>query len=308
MRVPLFSPFAIVVVAMLLFLIAPTLVGFYTDWLWFGEVGYQPVFATMLRSQGTLFALAFVCAFAWLAFNVQVAMRSIRHARLVITTRDGIELKLPGPQQLRSLVLVVVMLVAVLIGLWASREWELWLLWRYAVPFGQADPILGRDVGFFVFSLPFLQFVRGLLQTLVVLAAVASGGIYLLTGNLTSGLRMTFSMSPLARRHLSLLAAALLLLLAFGAWLGRAEHRVQPSAHLFGARYADLHARMPMALVLMVAARGGAGLAILHATAPRWWPLPAAFALYVAVAAGGEVFSSVLQRLVVSPNEQALET
>jgi len=64
---------------------------------------------------------------------------------------------------------LVPLLVAVLIGLWASREWELWLLWRYAVPFGQADPILGRDVGFFVYSLPFLQFVRGLLQTLVVL-------------------------------------------------------------------------------------------------------------------------------------------
>src|SRR5262245_21191285 len=118
-----FSPFAILVVAMLLFLIAPTIIGFYTDWLWFGEVGYQTVFATMLRSQGTLFAIAFVSAFAWLAFNVQVAMRSMRHARLVITTRDGVELKLPGPQQLRSLVQVVVMLVAVLIGLWASREW-----------------------------------------------------------------------------------------------------------------------------------------------------------------------------------------
>jgi len=304
----IFSPLAIVVVAMLLFLIAPTILGFYTDWLWFGEVGYQPVYATQLRSQGTLFLMAFLAAFVWLAFNVQVAMRSIRHARLIITTRDGVELKLPGPQQLRSLVLAVVMLVAVLIGLWASREWELWLLWRYAVPFGQADPILGRDVGFFVFSLPFQQFVRGLLQTLVVLAALASGGIYLLTGNLTSGLRMIFSMSPAARRHLSLLAAGFLLLLAYGAWLGRAEYLVQPSAHIHGASYADVHARMPMALVLTAAALAGAALAIFHATTPRWWPLPAAFALYVAVAAGSEVYGNLLQRLVVSPNEQTLET
>ena len=55
------------------------------------------------------------------------------------------------------------------------------------MPFGQADPILGRDVGFYVFSLPFLQFVRGLAQALVVLAALASAAIYLVSGSLTSG-------------------------------------------------------------------------------------------------------------------------
>ncbi|HEX5107817.1 MAG TPA: UPF0182 family protein [Vicinamibacterales bacterium] len=304
----IFSPFAMLAGVILLLLVTPTIVGFYTDWLWFGEVGYQPVFTTMLRAQALLFLTAFVVAFAWLAFNVQVALRSMRHSRLVITTRDGIELRLPGPQQLRSLVLVVAMLLAVVVGLWASREWETWLLWRYAVPFGQADPILGYDVGFFVYSLPFLQFVRGLLQALVVLAALGSGAIYLLTGNLTSGLRMTFSMSPLARKHLSLLAAAFLLLLAFGAWIGRAEYLVQASAHIHGASYADVHARMPMALVLTAAAVMGAALAALHATTARRWPLPAAFALYVAVAAAGQIYGNVLQRLVVSPNEQALET
>ena len=51
-----------------------------------------------------------------------------------------------------------------------------------AVPFGQADPILGRDVSFYVFTLPFLQFVRGIAQTLVVLAALGAGALYLISG------------------------------------------------------------------------------------------------------------------------------
>ena len=46
----------------LLFLGGPSLLRFYTDWLWFGEVGYQQVFSTMLRSQGTLFTITFVVA------------------------------------------------------------------------------------------------------------------------------------------------------------------------------------------------------------------------------------------------------
>ena len=51
-------------------------------------------------------------------------------------------------------------------------RWEIWLAWRNAVPFGVADPILGHDVGFYVFSLPFLQLLTGLGQALVVLAAL----------------------------------------------------------------------------------------------------------------------------------------
>ena len=74
------------------------------------------------------------------------------------------------------------------IGLFASNRWETWLTWRNAVAFGQSDPILGRDVSFYVFSLPFLQLVRGLGQALVILAALASGALYLLSGSLTSRL------------------------------------------------------------------------------------------------------------------------
>ena len=62
-----------------------------------------------------------------------------------------------------------------MVALYASSQWETWLTWRFAVPFGQADPILGRDVGFYVFSLPFLQFVRRLAQTLVLLAGLGAG-------------------------------------------------------------------------------------------------------------------------------------
>jgi len=52
----------------------PSVIRFYTDWLWFGEVGYQPVFLTMLRAQATLFAATFAVAALWLAFNFRMAL------------------------------------------------------------------------------------------------------------------------------------------------------------------------------------------------------------------------------------------
>ena len=151
-------------VRLLLFFAGPSLIRFYTDWLWFGEVGYQQVYTTMLRGQATLFTIAFAVAFV-VAGAEPARWRSARWATCgrCSPRAKGIEVALPGRQQLRTLALGV--------AHWSSRsssgstppaQWETWLAWRNAVPFGQADPILGRDVGFYVFSLPFLQFVRGL--------------------------------------------------------------------------------------------------------------------------------------------------
>src|SRR5207244_5836288 len=94
---------ALVVIAAVLFFAGPSLVSFYTDWLWFGELGYQQVFLTMFGAQGTLFTIAFAVAAVWLVVNVRVALASVGDLRPVFTTRDGIEVPLPGRQQLRLL-------------------------------------------------------------------------------------------------------------------------------------------------------------------------------------------------------------
>jgi uncharacterized protein len=52
----------------------------------------------------------------------------------------------------------------------------------------------------------------------------------------------------------------------------------------------------------------GAGLAVYQATASRNWPIVAAVALYVLVSAAGGGYSTLLQRFVVTPNEQARES
>src|SRR5918996_6374180 len=87
----------------IIFFAGPSLVRFYTDWLWFGEVGYQQVFLTMLRAQGTLFTAAFAVAAVWLTVNLRIALNSIGDLRPVFTTRDGIEVALPGRQQMRTM-------------------------------------------------------------------------------------------------------------------------------------------------------------------------------------------------------------
>jgi uncharacterized protein len=199
-------------------------------------------------------------------------------------------------------------ILGIFVALYAASQWEVWLAWRYAVPFGQADPILGRDAGFYVFSLPFFQFVRRVAQGLVLLAALAAGLLYFVSGSVSSRFGAMVWMTAGARRHLSLLAAAFLLLLAAGAWLGQAELLVEPSNLIYGPGYAEVNGRMPAALLLTAAAAIGVILAVVQAFSPRNWPIPAAVALYILVAVGGEVYSVLLQRFIVTPNEQTRES
>jgi hypothetical protein len=298
---------AILAIGAILFFAGPSLVTFYTDWLWFGELGYQQVFLTILGAQGALFTVAFAISALWLVANVRVALASVGDLRPVFTTRDGIEVPLPGRQQLRLLITSVATVVAILIALYASSRWQTWLMWRHAASFGQADPILGRDAGFYVFSLPFFQFARRLAQALVLLSGLAAGGLYLVSGSLTPRFGASVWMTSAARRHLSFLAAVFLLLLAFGAWLGQAERLVLPSGVIYGPGYADVNGRMPAALILAAVSIIGAGLAVFQALTPRNWPVPVAVALYLLAAVGGEGYSVLLQRFVVLPNQQTRE-
>ena len=300
--------FAILLAGFLIFMAAPSFVRLYTDWLWFGELGYQFVLATMLRSQGTLFTIVFVSMLVWLSLNLRVAVGSLTDSRPTYTTPEGFHIALPGRRQFTTIANLVAALIALLAGLYAAGEWNIWMAWRNGVPFGEADPLLGRDVSFYVFTLPFFQLVRALLQLAIVTAAIASGAVYFISGSLVSAFPATpLSLSGPARRHLALLGAAFLLVMAFGAWLRHAEYLV-PATTAVGATYTDVHARMPAALLLMVVCGVGALLALLQAFTARRWPIPLAIGLYLLVSIGGGIYASLLQRFVVSPNEQARET
>ena len=65
-------------------------------------------------------------------------------------------------------------LTALFIGGVASSQWLLVLQYLEATPFGQADPLIGRDAAFYIFTLPFLDFVRLGLFAVVALALVGS--------------------------------------------------------------------------------------------------------------------------------------
>ena len=291
-----------------LVLVVPSLARVYTDWLWFLEVGHEQVFVRTLSARFLLGGTVFLVAFAVLYANVRVAQGALRRLAFTVFGQTGPRTISFDMARLRPLFYLGAAIAAVLIAISASAKWDVWLMARNAVPFGTNDPILGYDISFYLFQLPFLQFVQNLALTIVVLAALVVAGVHFVGQNLMLDPIRGLMIGSTARRHLSALIAVLLFILAFRAWLGIPELLTSPSGIVHGASYVDVVARIPVRWALVVAACVGALLALYQITTARFWPLLTAAGLYFGVVVAGGALGLILQRLVVAPNEQVRET
>ena len=294
----------IVVVALLFLLgVVGRVVDLATDLMWYGSLGLTSVLTTRLWSQVALFAIGFV-AFAipaiasiWLARRIapQVPIRRIGQFEVPDASR-AVTI---------GLLVVVVLMALVSAGAW-SASWQTVLLFLNGGSFGSTDPHFGRDIGFYVFGLPFWRFLQGW----AVLSLVA---ILLLTlGAYAAGaLRWQFRLTAPVRAHVSVLGAVLLAVIAVGYQLDIVDLSFSTrgmGAGLMGASYTDLNAQQPAYVVLTVVA----GLAALLVLANTWfrtlWLIGLSVAgwLVLSIVVGGLIPAAV-QSLQVSPNELAVE-
>ena len=191
-------------------------------------------------------------------------------------------------------------------------HWDTFLLWLHRQPFGVTDPIHGKDIGYFVFSLPFELLVSGVLLWLIGVAAVLVAIVYDARGWIgLRPLRATFA----ARVHLALLAAAFLLVIA---WRLRLEQYAlelgQPSPDdpqsFAGAGYVDVHVRLPglaalMMLAVVLALVCVAAPFVARTTTPRrarWFIGVPVTLLIVGVALAGALIPALVQRFAVDPS------
>ena len=84
MRRPNF--FSLLIIAGVLLLVVPSAVTYYTDWLWFREVGYEGIFVRTLNAQTTVFAGTFAVVFLFLFLNLRIARGTFRRPQIVFGT------------------------------------------------------------------------------------------------------------------------------------------------------------------------------------------------------------------------------
>ena len=297
---------AVALIALVLLVMLPSFAQLYTEWLWFGETGYQSVFFKSLTTRGLLGLGVFVAAFGILFANLWLAIRGPNRPHLVFPGSGDIKPIVLERRHVRWLAAGASGLVALFISGVASSQWLVVLEYLNAVPFEEADPLFGKDAGFYIFTLPFLDMVRYLLLAIVVLSLIGSGAIYVVFGQL--GLTPTgLQVDAPPKQHLAALIAVLFLLLAAGAYLDMPRMLTTPAGIIHGASYVDVEVRLPILQVLMVVAGLGAAATAYAALSATTWPVAAAVAGYLVVWVGGGGIAFAVQQLIVTPDEQQKE-
>jgi len=301
-RVLIFSLIALVV---LLFSLR-WLASFWTDYLWFDSLGFSSVWTTRVVTGIVLAVIGVAVAFGLLLGNLWLADR-LSPPKLLAAGGPDAEV-IERFQRWREsrvwkLRLIVAGVFGLLLGIGVGAWWEHWLLFANAEPFGVADPVFSKDIGFYVFKVPFYRDLFGwafqlVLMTTLIVAAVHyfNGGIRMQGGRIrvASGVKI----------HLSVLLATLALLKAVGYWLDRFDLLYSERGAVFGASYTDLKAHLP-ALQLLFFISIAAALLLLVNIRIRGWILPiAAVGLwFVTSLALGWAWPALVQRFSVQPDE-----
>lgn len=277
---------------------------FYTDLLWFGEVGYSSVYWTRIISRLELGIAAGVLFFLIVYSNIWIA-RKMAPPVISNYTDNSLRSRMGrlASRGFLLLFLAITLGISFLVGLEASSHWLGYKAFLNATPFGETDPIFKKDIGFFVFRLGFYQYIYGLLMFTLIVAAIGTAIVHY-TDRAIEFLAGRATFAPHVKSHLSFLFAAILFAKAWGYRLDGYNLIYSPSGVVFGPGYTDVHARMfgyqALAVVAIIA-----GILALINIYRRGIKLPAT-ALIILIGASiilGWVYPGFVQQAYVKPNE-----
>jgi uncharacterized protein len=308
-RRPRRRPLAWIALGIVALTLGPPLVRLYVDSLWFREIGFLRVLATELVAQGVLFAVVAVVAFAFLWGNARTALRRGAALPILVQGPDGKPHDVSGFVLKAALPLAIAL--ALLIGMSARGGWLAVLRAIHSTPFGTADPIFGRDVAYYVFTLPVVAGVLGLLFTLGLLSLLVVAALAWLRREVQLSPDAGLTVARGAGIHLAALGAFLLVVTAIRIWLvGLPELLFSTTGPLVGASYTDLHASRPGMHVAAVAALAAAVVLVVYALrgkAVRGALVAVGGFALVSIVARGLVPAAV-QQFAVEPTELTRET
>ncbi len=294
--------FLILAGALALFIVISISKGLYTEWLWFNSLGYGSVYTTILKTKVLVFFSAAIIFCILFLGNLLLATRLTPKTEAhfwpwaIVSRLQRIA---------KWNVILGTALLSIIFGLVAQGNWEVVLRFFNGQPFGLADPVFHREISFYVFSLPFLHLLRGWLLSALIITLLGSAGVYLLSYTVQ---RLKFDFARPVLAHIGGVVIAILGLFAWGYWLGIWELVFSERGVVFGASYADIHAKLPAQWILLAVVVIFMGVILVSVLQRK--PRLALYGIGGWIAAAiviGSIFPALVQRFQVQPNELARE-
>ncbi|MFC1967073.1 UPF0182 family protein [Chloroflexota bacterium] len=293
----------IIGVIILLFIIINVSKGIYTEWLWFDSLAYGSVYTTILRTKLLVFFIAAII------FAVLFLGSMVLATRLLPSTPARFwpwSIVQPIQRLLKIGYITGTAFLSLIFGLVAQGNWEVILSYLNRQPFGVSDPVFYREISFYVFSLPFFEFIRGWLTGALIITLLGTASVYLLSYSVQ---RLGFDSRKTVLAHIGGLLIAILGVVAWGYWLGIWELVFSSRGVVFGASYADIHAKLPAQWILIVVVIILMALIIVSIVRRNYrWPLYGLGAWIVIAIIMGGIMPALVQRFQVEPSEMVKET
>jgi uncharacterized protein len=286
--------------------------SYYVDALWFGSLGYRDVFWKTQGVEWIAFS-AFAAATFLILYGSFLALKrayftGVGSSQTIFI--GGQPVKLPVASVLRIIALGISLVIALGTGTVMMSEWLVLALYWYAphASGGVVDPILGKPLSFYLFTLPVWQLIAGWLMTLALITC-AVAIVFMLTNRAARALEGRHdNYASLPWRGFSITFAFLLLTLAMRVYLGRFERLFDDHTVFGGVTYTDAHVWVPGMLAVCVGLVLGAVIAAVNGVRRGrvgWLvgaTLPAA-ACYLVI----QVYGWYVSSFIVKPNELVRE-
>jgi uncharacterized membrane protein (UPF0182 family) len=301
--------FAVVLVIVLFSLRG--LAGFYTDYLWFDSLGQGGTWSALLGAKVVPAVVFTAVFFVIMLASLLIADRLAPKVRPMGPASPEDELvnryqQVAGRYQGRIRVAISAFF-ALIAGIGVSSQWRNWVLFMHRVDFGVKDPQFHKDVGFYVFQLPFIQFILDWLFAGLVIVLLVTAVAHYLNG----GIRFQSPLqrvTPQVKAHLSVIVAVMALVKTAQYYFSRFGLTLSGRGVVDGATYTDVKAQLPAFNLLIFISVVAAGL-FLWNIFRRGWVLPViAVGLWGFVSiVVGTIYPAAIQNFRVKPNELAQE-
>lgn len=300
--------FVIVAIPLFLFVVSSSYVF---EWLWLSELGYTQVFWTVRGTQVILTMLAFLIAGTYLVINFRYLADRLRSVSFVGTPLQNLNINLSidsHHKQLKLFLTLIALFIAFVFSVGFYISWDESLRFIWNTPFGEVDPLFGKDIGFYLFQFPFWEMIQTSLTVLSFLVLAILLVIYIFTGLLGGSTGQGIQAGSKVWSQLKLNAAFFVFMLSWGFYLGRYNLLLRTDGLIFGAGYTHVVIELPTLWILTVLS-ALLGCMIL---AGKWIKskkvVPATAVLIVLVMVLGRVIiPGAVQKFNVEPNELELE-
>ena len=299
---------AAAVLLVILLLSVRGLARFYTDYLWFDDIGFTDAWRKLLAAKAVPALIFSSVFFVLMLVNLIVADRIAPRYRGTGPEDEIIE-RYRGyvaPYAGRVRVLVA-LFFAIVMGSGVSAQWQSWILFSHSTSFGIKDPQFHKDISFYVFRLPFLQFVAGWTFAALLVVLIVAAVFHYLNGGIR--LQSPFQrVTPQVKVHLSVLLALMALTKTYQYYLAQFALTKSHRGFVDGATYTDVNAQLPALRLLIVISIAAAGLFIVNIWRRGWvFPIIAVGLWGFISIVVGTIYPAAIQRFTVQPNELSRE-